>query len=110
VTVDLTEAEKACPCCAAPRIRVGQEVSERVDYRPASLFVREVVRPTYACRVCEKAGHDPGFVAPPLPPEVIPRGAVGPGLLAHVVVSKFVDHLPLHRQEGILARHGWAVW
>ncbi len=109
VEVDLADAEKVCPCCTGPRIRVGQDVAERLDYRPASLFVREIVRPTYACRRCERAGHDPGFVTPALPAEVIPRGGIGPGLLAHVVVAKFLDHLPLHRQESILARDGWVI-
>jgi transposase len=107
--VDLCEAEKLCPCCSAVRVRVGQEVSERLDYRPASLFVREIARPTYACRVCERAGHDPQFAQASLPPEVVPRGGVGPGLLAQVVVAKFLDHLPLNRQTMILAREGWTI-
>ena len=109
VEVDLSDAKKACPCCSAMRVRVGQQVSERLDYRPASLFVRELVRPTYACRSCERAGHDPRFAHARLPPEVVPRGGVGPGLLAQAVVAKFVDHLPLHRQTDILARDGWPV-
>ena len=109
VEVDLSDAEKRCPCCATVRVRVGQEVSERLDYRPASLFVREIARPTYVCRSCERAGHDPQFAHASLPPEVVPRGGVGPGLLAQVVVAKFVDHLPLNRQTAILARDGWPV-
>jgi transposase len=109
VEVDLSEAEKLCPCCSALRVRVGQEVAERLDYRPASLFVREIARPTYVCRVCERAGDDPQFAHAPLPPEAVPRGGVGPGLLAQVVVAKFVDHLPLNRQTAILAREGWPI-
>jgi transposase len=109
VEIDLTDAEKACPCCQRPRIRIGADLSERLDYRPASLFVRQVVRPRYACRVCERAGDDPQIVQPSLPPEPIPRGTAAAGLLAHVIVSKYVDHLPLYRQESILARLGWAV-
>ena len=107
--IDLTEAEKRCPCCAAPRVRIGTEVSERLDYQPASLFVREIARPTYVCRACEKSGSDPQITRAALPPEPLPKSGVGAGLLAHVIVSKFVDHLPLHRQESILARHGWEV-
>ena len=109
VEVDLTEAEKACPCCGAGRVRIGADVSERLDYRPASLFVRQVVRPCYVCRSCERAGADPQAVRPPLPPEPIPRGTAAAGLLAHVLVSKYVDHLPLYRQESILGRLGWGV-
>jgi transposase len=109
VEIDLTEAEKACPCCRRMRVRIGADVSERLDYRPASLFVRQVVRPTYACRFCERAGDDPQMVQPPLPPEPIPRGTAAAGLLAHVIVSKYCDHLPLYRQEVILGRLGWDV-
>jgi transposase len=109
VEIDLTEAEKACPCCREMRVRIGEDVAERLDYRPASLFVRELVRPTYLCRECEKKGEAPQIVRAPLPADPLPRSGIGAGLLAHVIVSKFVDHLPLHRQEAILARHGWDV-
>jgi len=109
VEIDLTEAEKACPCCHKPRIRIGANVSERLDYRPASLFVRQVVRPTYACRFCERAGDDPQVIQRALPPEPIPRGTAAAGLLAHVIVSKYIDHLPLYRQVAILGRLGWGV-
>lgn len=109
VEIDLSEAEKKCPCCQELRIRIGADVSERLDYRPASLFVRQIVRPTYACRVCERAGNDAQMVQPPLPPEPIPRGTAAAGLHAHVIVSKYVDHLPLYRQEAILGRLGWDV-
>jgi transposase len=109
VEIDLTAAEKACPCCQRTRIRIGADVSERLDYRPASLFVRQVVRPTYACRHCERSGDDPQMVQPPLPPEPIPRGTAAAGLLAHLIVSKYCDRLPLYRQEAILGRLGWDV-
>ena len=107
--IDLSDAEKVCPCCNATKIRIGQIVSERLDYQPMALFVRELIRPTYACRACESQGHDPQIARAPLPPEPIPKSGIGSGLLAHVIVSKVVDHLPLHRQEAILARHGWDV-
>jgi transposase len=109
VEIDLTEAEKACPCCQRTRVRIGADVSERLDYRPAALFVRQIIRPTYACRYCERAGDNPHMAQPPLPPEPIPRGTAAAGLLAHVLVSKYVDHLPLYRQESILGRLGWEV-
>jgi transposase len=109
VEIDLSDAEKACPTCHCTRIRIGVDVSERLDYRPAALFVRQVVRPTYACRVCERAGDDPQVVRSPLSPEPIPRGTAAAGLLAHLIVSKYVDHLPLYRQESMLGRLGWEV-
>src|SRR5262249_12216575 len=105
--LDLTEAERACPCCGEVRVRIGADVSERLDYRPACLFVRVLERPTYLCRRCERQGDDIQAVQAPLPPEPISRGTVGAGLLAHVLVSKWWDHLPLYRLEGILARLGW---
>jgi transposase len=107
--LDLTEAEKTCPCCGEVRVRIGADVSERLDYRPACLFVRVLERPTYLCRRCERQGDNIQAVQAPLPPEPIPRGTVGAGLLAHVLVSKWFDHLPLYRLEGILARLGWNV-
>ncbi|MBA4191971.1 MAG: hypothetical protein C0467_28660, partial [Planctomycetaceae bacterium] len=107
--IDLSDAEKVCTCCGTAKIRIGQVVSERLDYQPMVLFVRELVRPTYACRSCESKGDDPRIARASLPPEPIPKSGVGSGLLAHVIVSKMVDHLPLHRQESILARHGWDV-
>jgi transposase len=107
--IDLSEAEKICACCGKAKIRIGQSTSERLDYQPMSIFVRELVRPTYACRSCESQGHDPQIAKAVLPPEPIPKSGIGAGLLAHVIVSKCVDHLPLNRQESILARHGWDV-
>ena len=107
VVIDLSDAEKACPCCGETRVRIGlSEPSRRHDYRPAAVFVRETVRVSYACRRCERAGDDPRFASPPLPPEPLPRSSAAPGLLAQVVVAKFTDHLPLNRQQAILARHG----
>ena len=107
--IDVSDAEKVCPCCQTAKVRIGQSTSERLDYQPMSIFVRELVRPTYACRSCEQAGHDPQIAKAALPPEPLPKCNIGAGLLAHVIVSKFTDHLPLHRQESILARHGWDV-
>src|SRR5256885_2567628 len=105
--IDLSEAEKVCACCGTLKVRIGQSTSERLDYQPMAIFVRELVRPTYACRSCESRGHDPQIDRAALPHEPIPKSGVGAGLLAYVIVSKTVDHLPLHRQESILARFGW---
>ena len=92
-------------------MRIGAQTSEQLDYRPASLFVVERVRHTSACPSCSRTADSadeptPTITTAPLPPQPIDRGLPGPGLLAHVVVSKFADHQPLYRQAGILARHG----
>ena len=107
--LDLSAAEKVCPCCAGVRVRIGETIRERLDYTPASLFVRELVVPTYACRACEQAARVPQFATPVAPPEPVPKSGIGAGLMAQVIVSKYVDHLPLYRPEAIFARHGWPV-
>ena len=85
--IDLTDAEKHCTCCGKAKIRIGQITSERLDYQPMSIFVRELIRPTYACRSCEQQGQDPQIAKAVLPPEPIPKSGIGSGLLAHVIVS-----------------------
>lgn len=97
-------AELTCPCCNQPRVRIGEEVSEQLDYTPASLFVLEHVRGKYACRQCEEGGV--ATAAKPAQGCVIEKGLAGPGLVAQVITSKYCDHLPLYRLESILARHG----
>ena len=116
VVLDVPDAEKVCPCCSAPRVKIGEETSEQLDYRPAKLFVWEHVRLKYACPKCLKATSETPagssdtpsshIVVAAKPAQPIDKGLPGPGLLAYVITSKYVDHLPLHRQEAILARHG----
>jgi transposase len=101
---DLTETQKLCPCCRSTRVRIGEEVTERLDYKPASLFVVEHIRPKYACRSCQAQ-----LVVTPVPSEPLPKSMAAPGLLAQIITAKFADHLPLHRLEGIFARHGVAL-
>jgi transposase len=116
VVHDVAEAEKTCPCCASPRTKIGEETSEQLDYRPAKLFVVEHVRLKYACPKCLKtvsetpseAVDTPAslVIVAPKPAQPVDKGLPGPGLLAHVITSKYADHLPLHRQEAMLARQG----
>src|SRR5581483_9563982 len=97
----LTEAERVCPCCQVVCQKFGEDVGEQLDYVPASLFVRQHVRFKYACPKC----HDHVTVGR-VPIAVVNKGLPGPGLLAQIAASKYADHLPLHRLERILARHG----
>lgn len=99
---DIPEQEKVCPN-GNPRVVIGEDISEQLDYTPASYFVIEHVRPVYACAdpTC-----DCGVRQAAKPAQPIEKGIAGAGLLAHVIVSKYCDHLPLHRQERIIARHG----
>lgn len=99
--LDLAEAEKPCPCCGGERHVIGEIITEKLDYVPATLKVLETRRPKYACRPCQ------GEIAvAALPASPIEQGMAAPGLLAHVLVSKFADHLPLNRQRAILRRAG----
>lgn len=97
----LAEDERRCPCCNLPMAEIGCEPRHILDYKPASLYVRRIDRAKYACQKC----HDGVLTAEPVRTPV-ERGLAGAGLLAHVAVSKFKDHLPLNRLEGIFERHG----
>ena len=101
---DLREEEKPCPCCGQARCRIGQEISEQLEYLPASFKVLRHVRHKYACQSCDAAGNSPQVVAATKPQQPIDKGLAGPGLIAFVAVSKFNDHLPLYRLEQIFAR------
>jgi transposase len=92
--------ESACPDCGGALSKLGEDVSEMLEYVPASFFVVRHVRPKLSCTKCD---HIVQAAAPTRP---IARGIAGPGLLAHVLVSKYADHLPLYRQSEIYARHG----
>jgi transposase len=80
--------------------KLGEDASEMIEYMPASFFVIRHVRPKMSCRKCSCV------VQAPAPARVIDRGLPGPNLLAHVVVAKYCDHSPLHRQSQIFAREG----
>jgi transposase len=106
IVYDLPEADKPCPCCGGPRVCIGEQVSEQLDYRPASYFVLQHVRKTFACRSCDGLADRRFTTAGPAVVGPIPKGLPGPGLLAHLLTCKYADHLPLHRLEGIVARSG----
>lgn len=96
--------QMACPCCGEKRRRIGEVISEQLDYVPASLFVLEHVRGKFACRQCEEGGVV--TATRPAEGQLIEKGLPGPGVVTQVIVNKFVDHLPLYRQEGIFSRFG----
>jgi transposase len=98
--VDVPEAERRCGRCGQEKAVIGHDVSEKLEYVPASYHVVQTKRVKRAC----PAGH--GVTIAPAAPQAVEKSLAAEGLLAHVVVSKYADHLPLYRQEGILARHG----
>ena len=97
-------ADKACPCCQGNLHRIGEDVSERLDIIPAQFRVLVVRRPKYGCRTCEDV-----VVQMPAPARLIEGGLPTEATVAHVLVSKYADHLPLYRQSQIYARQGIAL-
>jgi transposase len=94
--------ERICSCgCGRPMVQIGEKVTDELEYEPSHCFIRRIIRPVLVC--AEK--HE-GVLVAPLPPRPIDRGRPGPGLLAHLAVSKYGDHLPLYRLEQIFARSG----
>ena len=90
----------ACPDCGGKLRALGEDVAEVLEYVPGHFEVIRLVRPKLSCTACER------IVQEPAPSRPIDRGLAGPGLLAHVIVSKYADHLPLYRQSEIYAREG----
>lgn len=101
-TVDIED--KACPCCKGLLHMIGEDVSERLDIIPAQFRVLVTRRPKYACRACEGA-----VAQAPAPARLIEGGLPTEATVAHVLVSKYADHLPLYRQAQIYARQGIAL-
>lgn len=94
------EAPCNCPACGGLLRAMGEDVAEVLEYVPSRFKVIRHVRPKFSCASCQQ------IVQAPAPERPIARGLAGPGLLAHVLVSKYCDHLPLHRQTQIYAREG----
>src|SRR5947208_7128199 len=90
----------ACPTCGGALRRIGEEITETLDYVPGRFKVIRHIREKLSCRACDTV------IAAPTPDHAIARGRAGAGLLAHIVVSKYDDHLPLYRQAEIFAREG----
>src|SRR4051812_7561270 len=99
VLVDVED--KSCPCCGGALHVIGEDTSEMLDIVPAQLRVKVVRRPRYGCRACEEA-----VVQAPAPERPITGGMATEALLAHVLVAKYADFLPLYRQAAIFARQG----
>jgi len=100
MVVELTPGTEACADCGGCLRRIGEDVTEELEYVPGRFIVNRIVRPRLTCACCER------FVQAPLPSRPIERGRPEPGLLAHVLVSKYADHLPLYRQSQIFNREG----
>ena len=91
---------ESCQCgqCGKDLVKIGEDITEQLDVEPAKFFVHRHIRPQYACRNCET------ITAAPIPPAIIDGGMAAVGLLVWVLISKYLDHLPLYRLEQIAAR------
>lgn len=96
--IEVLSLGESCAECGGTLRVLGEDVTQELEYVPGHFVIREIVRPRMACSCCE------AFAQAPLPSRPINRGRAGPGLLAHVLVGKYCDHLPLFRQSEIYAR------
>jgi len=101
--IEYEPEEQQCACCGGDLAKIGEEVTEELDYIPARFLIREHVKIKRACSKCKD-----GVFTAKLPAEVqlIEKGRPGIGLLVHIMISKYCDHQPLNRQEQIFSRHG----
>jgi transposase len=103
IVLDIPEQDKVCPETGKPLNMIGWEVSEKLEYRPGKLIVNVYKRPKYAP---SDSTSELGVITAPMPDHPIEKCKADIGLLSYIIVSKFADHLPLYRQDGIFEREG----
>lgn len=100
--IDLPEIEKVCKVTGEPLVKIGEEITRKLAHKPGHFFIKEIVRPKYA----SPAKGEAGIEIAPLPTTLLNRCYADESLLASIMVWKYGDHLPLYRQEELLAREG----
>lgn len=104
---DLSDKDKICDC-GAQLDRIGEEVSKKLEVEPPKAYVVRNIRPKYACKTCEGTeSTGPTVKIAPAPTQILPKSYAGAGLLAYIIVAKYVDALPLHRIEKQF--HRWNI-
>ena len=104
-TVTIEPKLTPCPCCGKMPVRIGEEVTEEIDFVPAQLIRRRTVRPKYACP-CGEAGVAIAL----LPPRLIPQSRLGLGLAVHLILARYDDHLSFYRlEQQFRERHGIVI-
>ena len=108
IILDIPEEDKVCPETSKPLKQIGWEISEKLEYRPGKLLVNVYKRPKYASPD-SIAAEQVGIITAPMPDHPILKCKADVGLLSHIIVSKFADHLPLYRQDSIFEREGVSI-
>jgi transposase len=106
---ELSEQERACPCCGIERKEIGTDESWQLEYLPGHFERIHHLRRKYACTNCESNGNNPQMETAAKPEMAIDKGMAGPGLLAYIATSKFSDYVPLYRLEDIFQRQGFEI-
>lgn len=106
VVHDIPESDKHCDCCGGELHKMGEDVSEKLDFVPAKVKVIEHIRPKYACRECEKSGTNNNIKQAKMPVMPINKGMATSSLLSQIITSKYQYALPLHRQEAMFKQYG----
>lgn len=101
IIIEPEAAEKVCSCCGSDKIEIGREENKTLEYIPAHFIAKNYIRPKYACKCCSEEG----VTIANTPNRPIDKGIAESGLLAYIMVSKYVDHLPLYRLEHIFSRY-----
>jgi len=109
IVYDIPDEDKIC-VCGCEKKRMGEEISEQMEVIPPQFKVLQHVRPKYACKSCNsQGGSGEGVTIAPMPKLFLPKCMAGPSLVAYTVTNKYIDHLPLYRQEAIWNRHGFKL-
>ncbi|MCE5316730.1 MAG: transposase, partial [Parachlamydia sp.] len=103
--LDIPEEEKICQETGKSLIKIGEEVTHKLAYKPGSYFIKQIVRPKYAVQ----QNSDAGIQVAPLPESLLTRCQADESLLADILTKKFVDHLPLYRINEMLLRDGIGI-
>ena len=106
VTINLPVTEQVCDCCQGSLHKIGESVSEKLEFVPAHIKVIQTVRPKYACKQCEKTGTSNHIKTAPMPPSPIPKGIATASLLSQLITAKYQYGLPLYRQESMFNDYG----
>jgi transposase len=108
--IEISDEDTMC-ACGHQLVRIGEEVTERVQVIPEQIWVDRIVRPKYACKNCEGSGDEskPAVRIAPVEPTVVPKGIATASLIAFILANKFVDHLPFYRQEKRFERIGITI-